>query len=144
MSTKSAPASTSGVSEFPVQQWESGTARLTAHRGRSGGVVTVHGEIDAANSEEFAEHLEGCAASCEWLIVDLSDLEFIGTAGFAVLQRIGRRWAKARIYWRLVPGDAASRLLRVCDPNRNLPVAESVAAALTSLSDPRRLLHLVP
>jgi anti-anti-sigma factor len=129
--------------DFPIQTWESGTARFTARWGRSGGVVAVHGEIDAANADAFADHLDRCATYCEWLVLDLTDLEFIGTAGFAALLRINTQCAKAKVYWALVPGVAASRTLQVCDPDHALPMSESVADALTTLQDPRRLLHLV-
>lgn len=45
----------------------------------------------------------------------------------------------------MVTGDAVARLLRVCDPDHTLPVAESVREAIEMLDgEPRRLLQLVP
>lgn len=129
--------------DFPVQTWERGTARFAARWGRSGGVIAVHGEIDAANADEFAEQLRQCATGGEWLVVDFSDLAFIGTAGFSALQRINTRCAEADVCWALVPGTAAARLLRVCDPDATLPIAGSITEALASVQDPRRLLHLI-
>lgn len=145
MSTNRAAASPARTidTHFPAQVWESGTARFAAHWGRSGGVVAVHGEIDAANADQFADHLDRCLACCEWLVLDLSDLEFIGTAGFSALQAINARCEKAKMSWALVPGAAVSRLLRVCDPDGTLPMTESVAVGLTSLQDPHRLLQLI-
>lgn len=130
-------------SAFPVQSWESETARFVARWGRSGGVISVHGELDAANADEFAEQLRRCAAGCEWLVVDLSDLQFIGTAGFSALQRINVGCAQTNVCWAMVPGVATQRLLRVCDPHATLPAAESISEALILVQDPRRLLHLI-
>lgn len=129
--------------EFPTQTWESGTAAFTARWGRSGGVVTVRGEIDAANAGGFAEHLNRCVDYGDWLVLDLSNLEFMGTAGFSTLQIINTRCAKADVYWVLVRGAAVSRLLRACDPESVLPVVQSVSEALTTLQARRGLLHLV-
>jgi hypothetical protein len=43
-----------------------------------------------------------------------------------------------------VTGDAVTRLLRVCDRDNVLPVADSVPEAVTLLDgEPRRLLQLV-
>jgi anti-anti-sigma factor len=130
--------------DFPSQLWESGTARFAARWGRSGGVIAVHGEIDAANADRFADQLGRCATCCEWLVLDLTDLEFMGTAGFSALQAINARFAKTKVYWVLVPGAAVSRLLNVCDPDSALPMSESVATGLSTVQDPRRLLHLAP
>lgn len=128
---------------FPAQGWESDTARFVARWGRSGGVISVHGELDAANADEFADQLRHCAAGCDWLIVDLSDLQFIGTAGFSALQRINVGCAQTDVSWAMVPGVATRRLLRVCDPHATLPTAESIGVALTAVQDRRHLLHLI-
>jgi anti-anti-sigma factor len=142
--TVATPSACEIDTDFPPQTWESGTARFVARWGRSGGVVAAHGGIDAANAGQLAGHLERCVACCEWLVLDLSDLEFIGTAGFSILQTINDRCAKAKVYWVLVPGAAVSRLLRVCDPDSALPMSESVAVGLSTVQDSHRLLHLAP
>ncbi len=130
--------------EAPAQKWQCGTASFTARWGRSGGIVTVDGEIDAANADEFTDYLHECATYCEWLALDLSKLEFIGTTGFAALRSINARFAQTGVRWALVPGTAVTRLLSVCSPNNALPMAESVADALTTLQNPERLLRPVP
>jgi hypothetical protein len=43
-----------------------------------------------------------------------------------------------------VPGKAVSRLLRICDPDNALPVAESVPDIPDENEQPRRLFQLVP
>lgn len=120
---------------LPPNIWESHTARCTARWGRSGAVISVEGELDAANSGQLADYLRHCADYCDWLVLDLDDLEFIGTAGFSILQTMSARCTKGAVYLALVPGVALSRLLQVCDPDSSLPTVESVADALVKVQD---------
>lgn len=108
------------------------------------GIITVTGELDASNAAAFADHVDECAAAGTHLVLDLSPLEFFGTAGFSALHTINVRCANASARWAMVSGEAVSRLLRVCDPDHTLPVADSVADAVELLDgEPRRLLELV-
>ncbi|HEU0192234.1 MAG TPA: STAS domain-containing protein [Mycobacterium sp.] len=111
---------------------------MTTHWGRCGVVIAVHGEIDAANAAAVNSYVQRCAGNCAWLVLDLSDLEFIGTAGFSALRALGSRYATANICWSMVPGSAVSRLLRICDPDSLLPTAESVGVALARVQNPSR------
>lgn len=105
-------------------------------------VVTVAGELDAANARDFADFALLHAGGA--LIVDLAGVEFFGTAGFSALHTLNVRCAGADINWILVPSAAVSRLLRICDPDATLPWSESVETALTALQgEPRPLLQLV-
>ncbi|KUI31193.1 anti-anti-sigma factor [Mycobacterium sp. IS-1496] len=105
-------------------------------------VVTARGELDAANAQLFADFALQHAADA--LILDLSEVEFFGTAGFSALHTLNVRCAEADITWVLVPSAAVSRLLRICDPDATLPCAETVEAARTALQDRTRpLLQLV-
>ena len=107
-------------------------------------IITVRGELDAANSGAFADHVDDCAAAGTHLVLDLSPLQFFGTAGFSALHTINVRCANASARWAMVTGPAVSRLMRVCDPDNTLPVADSVPEAIELLNgEPRRLLQLV-
>jgi anti-anti-sigma factor len=119
--------------------WEIGAARFTVTWGRSGGVITVRGELDAANADQFAGCMEQCAVCCDWLVLDLSELDFMGTAGLRALTRIDSGCGELEVRWALVPGGAVFRLLRICDPDPCLPVSESVTAALATVQEPRPL-----
>ncbi|MGH3968330.1 MAG: STAS domain-containing protein, partial [Mycobacterium sp.] len=77
------------------------------------------------------------------LVVDLSGLEFFGTAGFSALHTINVRCAGTDVAWSLVPGRAVARLLRICDPDNTLPIAEPSAARPSVYEQSRRLLELV-
>lgn len=125
------------------QSWETHSAHFTAHRGPSAALVTAHGELDAANAGEFAEYVQRCATECRWLVVDLSQLDFMGTDGFAALHRISTWCASTNLQWAVVPSRAVSNLLAICDPDNTLPVTDSAAARLAKHDEPRRLLQLV-
>jgi anti-anti-sigma factor len=121
------------------------TARFTTHwPDDTVGIITVEGELDASNSAAFADHVDGCAAAGKHLVVDLTPLTFFGTAGFSALHTINVRCANSSARWAMVTGDAVLRVLRVCDPDHTLPVADSIAEAVTLLDgEPRLLLQLV-
>jgi len=121
------------------------SARFTTHwPDETVGIITVQGELDASNAAAFADHVDECAATGKQLVLDLSPLDFFGTAGFSALHTINVRCANASARWAMVTGEAVSRLMRVCDPDHTLPVADSIPEAIELLSgEPRRLLQLV-
>jgi anti-anti-sigma factor len=110
-------------------------------------VITAHGELDASNASQLADFVESCIAHATSVIVDLSSLEFFGTAGFSALHLINVRCAGANLRWAVVPGKAVSRLLRICDPDNTLPLVESVDAmpdAANENAESNRLFQLIP
>ena len=129
---------------IPSEPWENHSARFTAEWGPSFAVITAHGELDASNANQLADYVERCAAHAKSVIVNLSGLEFFGTAGFSALHTINVRCAGADVRWTVVPSKAVSRLLRICDPDNALPLAETVPDALDGNGQPRRLFQLVP
>jgi anti-anti-sigma factor len=128
---------------IPSEPWENHTARFTAEWGRSFVVITAHGELDASNANQLADYVQRCVANANAVILNLSGLEFFGTAGFSALHTINVQCAGADVRWAVVPSKAVSRLLRICDPDHALPLAESVPNILDE-DEPRRLFQLVP
>ena len=107
-------------------------------------VITAHGEIDAANSEEFIDYALRHAAHIRRLVLDLSGVEFFGTAGFSALHTLNVRCADETIDWASVPSSAVSLLLRLCDPDSTLPMYGGVDEALAAVKgEPAPLLQLV-
>ena len=100
-------------------------------------IVSAHGDIDSTNAGALTEYSLAHLMRCRGLILDLTDLEFFGVAGFSALHRISVGCAPAEIDWALVPGAAVSILLRVCDPDGLLPAVATISAALASLQDRR-------
>lgn len=107
-------------------------------------MVTAHGELDAANAQEFVDYALRHAHHTDRLVLDLSGVGFFGTAGFSALHTVNVRCAGEKISWAVVPSSAVTRLLRICDPDSTLPICSSVDSALSELqTEPRRLLQLV-
>ncbi|OBJ63007.1 STAS domain-containing protein [Mycobacterium sp. 1423905.2] len=119
----------------------SGTADFSAQWGPSAGVITANGELDAANADQFADYVQHCAKFCKHIVLDLRGVDFIGTAGFSALHRINVVCSAANAHWAMVPSREVSRLLRVCDPDGALPIAESINDAAEA--EPG-LLQLIP
>ena len=107
-------------------------------------VITAHGELDAANAQEFVDYALRHAAHTDRLVLDLTGVDFFGTAGFSALHSVNVRCAGEMIEWALAPSSAVTRLLRICDPDSALPICNSVDTALSAVQgEPRRLLQLV-
>lgn len=97
-------------------------------------LVAAFGDIDAASAADLSERIERHLAGYRQLVLDLSRLEFFGTAGYSVLHRVHSRCMRLRIGWVLVPGIEVERLLRVCDPDRILPTASNIVSAVATLA----------
>src|ERR1700753_1856930 len=132
---------------LPPPAWANHSAQFTAEWDSSRVVVVVHGELDASNASQLADYFDLCMAHSTPLMLDLSRLEFFGTAGFSALHLINVKCAGANLRWAVVPNKAVSRLLRICDPDHTLPlgaVVEDRSAADDEGQDPNRLFQLVP
>ncbi|MCW1958886.1 MAG: STAS domain-containing protein [Mycobacterium sp.] len=97
-------------------------------------LVAAFGEIDAASAAALSERIEEHLVGYRQLVLDLSRLEFFGTAGYSVLHRVQSRCARAGVDWVLVPGPEVERLLRVCDPDGILPRATNIVSAVAALA----------
>lgn len=97
-------------------------------------LVAAFGEIDAASATALADGIERHLPGYRQLVLDLSRLEFFGTAGYSVLQKVHARCAQSGIDWVLVPGPEVERLLRVCEPDAILPTAPNIVAAVAGLA----------
>ena len=97
-------------------------------------LVAAFGEIDAASAAGLSERIEAHLEGYRQLVLDLSRLEFFGTAGYSVLHRVHSRCARAGVGWVLVPGPEVERLLRVCDPDGIMPTAPNIVSAVAALA----------
>jgi anti-anti-sigma factor len=108
-------------------------------------IVSAHGELDAANAQEFAEYALRHTDTVKRLLLDLKGVEFFGTAGFSALHTLNVRCAESGSVWAMMPSEAVTRLLAICDPDSTLPVAPTIETALAVIhGEPRPLLQLVP
>ena len=125
----------------PVSIWEPeqcGRARFAARRiPPSALLISAAGEIDATNGRNLARYVERHAAVSTQMVLDLSALEFFGTQGFAALHNVNVGCTQNGVAWVIVGGRDVRRLIRICDPDGVLPVADGVTSALEAL-DRRR------
>ncbi|MEB4211565.1 STAS domain-containing protein [Mycobacterium sp. 94-17] len=131
-----------------AHSWQqSRTAQFTARRGPTGTLITVDGELDAANADQLVAYVQQSTPRSRRVILDLRGLNFIGTAGFSALHRINVACSAVQVSWAMAPSPVVDRLLRVCDPDGTLPVTTPRAEPLLELlrveEAPRPLLQLV-
>lgn len=107
-------------------------------------LIAAHGEIDAANSDEFVEYTLRQTVRNSHLVLDLTGIEFFGTAAFSALHTIKERCAAQGVDLAIAAGPTVLRLLRICDPDSALPIAQSVATAISAAQRRLRLLELIP
>lgn len=88
-------------------------------------LVTVRGEVDATNSRVLADYIERQMAGSTRLMLDLTDIDFFGTAGFAALHNVNVICARYGAAWVLFVGSQVRRFLRICDPEQLLPLDDS-------------------
>ena len=96
-------------------------------------LVSAFGEIDAASADYFADGIEQHIGGYRQLVLDLSQLEFFGTAGYGVLDRVRERCAGSAADWMLVPGPEVDRLLRLSGRRDTLPRAADIDTAMATL-----------
>ena len=137
--------STAITTSRPVDRTQSTTATFTTRwLDPSVAVITAHGDLDASNAQKFVDYALRHAERTERLALDLTGVDFFGTAGFSALQTLNVRCADAGVEWVLVPSNAVSRLMKICGPDSALPSAATMPAALAHLrAEQRRLLQLV-
>ncbi len=97
-------------------------------------LLAAYGEVDAASATDLAESIQRYLGDYRQMVLDLSRVEFFGTAGYSVLHRVYARCARAGVEWVLVPGPAVQRLLRVCDPDAVLPTAPNIVSAVATMA----------
>ena len=107
-------------------------------------IVAAVGELDAANATEF-EQYAWRSGRVTHLLLDLTGVEFFGTAGYSALLALKVRCAAEGVQWVLVPSAPVSRVLSICDADAAIPVQPTVEDALAALpGHPAPLLQLVP
>lgn len=70
--------------------------KIDVRKEQNGSVAKVRGRIDTMSAEEFGKGLEKAAAEEKTLLVlDLSDLEYISSAGLRVMLSAGKKMKAA-------------------------------------------------
>ncbi|OBI33295.1 sulfate transporter [Mycobacterium sp. E1386] len=92
-------------------------------------VLRISGEIDASNADLLARAIRRFVRLRAPLILDLSRVEYLGSAGLRVLLLVQDECELARLHCSVVGGVALRRLTRLVT-GLGLPLVDSVADAL--------------
>lgn len=95
--------------------------------------VGVRGDIDAVNGRDLARYVVHHTRASRQLVLDLRSVDFFGTQGFTALYYISVHCARTDVDWAIVGSRHVRRLLAICDPDGELPLADNLRAALRRL-----------
>ncbi len=116
-------------------------ARLHIHARSVATTIRVDGAIDASNADLVAEAIRRLARLKAPLILDLSRLDFMSSAGLRALLALHEEHQLSGLHCSVVDGAALRPLTRIF-PDHGLPVVDSVPAALrraeTAIRERRR------
>ena len=106
-------------------------------------LITATGDLDATNARALGRFVERHTGVSKQLVLDLSDVEFFGSEGFAALHYVSVHCARHDVDWLFIGGRAVRRIVAICDPDAELPLADGLAAALARLDHLGRCRHPV-
>jgi anti-anti-sigma factor len=109
-------------------------AQMHVHARSVATVLRVEGEIDASNADLFAGAIRRFARLKAPLVLDVSHLDFLSSAGLRTLVLLNEEHQRARLHCNVVSGAALRRLTRVTG-DHGLPVVDSVPEALRNTHD---------
>ncbi|WP_240760925.1 STAS domain-containing protein [Mycolicibacterium sp. CR10] len=95
--------------------------------------VAVRGEVDAVNGRALGRYVERHTRVSQQLVLDLRAVDFSGTQAFNALFFISVYCARRDVDWAIVGSRPVQRLLRVCDPQGELPFDDGLGTALMRL-----------
>ncbi len=98
-------------------------------------LVAVNGEIDACNADQFGRYIRSFISQRP-LVVDMVDATFISAAGIRQLIRLGKACTARGATWALTTNSSITRMLRIVDCDKVLPLAGSMGEALRFVAPP--------
>ena len=96
-------------------------------------LITATGDLDATNARALGSYVERHSGVSKQLLLNLSDVEFFGTEGFAALHYVSVNCARHDVDWLFIGGRTVRRIVAICDPDAELPLADGLADALARL-----------
>jgi anti-sigma B factor antagonist len=100
-------------------------------------VVSVTGSVDMLSAPRFADAIDSAVAqSPSGLIVDLSKLQFLGSAGISVLVKTHDRIAGSIPFCVVAHGPNTHRPLTLLGINENMSLCRTLDDALSKITDP--------
>lgn len=104
-------------------------------------VVAVVGDVDALNARLLGRYVEGHVRLSKQLVLDLRAVDFVGSQAFTALYYIDVHCARSDVDWVIVAGQPVRRLLSICDPEGELPLADGLLSGLDRLDRLARCHH---
>ena len=95
--------------------------------------VAVIGDIDAGNGRDLGRFVEQHTGISRQLVLDLRAVDFAGTQAFTAIYYISVHCARNDVDWIIVGSHSVRRLLSICDPDGELPLADDLTAGLKHL-----------
>jgi anti-anti-sigma factor len=113
--------------------------RIAVERERGFVLGRLSGELTLSNTAELSSRLEPELEPGDALVLDLTELTFLDSAGIHCIFRLARSRSQHGGAFRLVvPPDAPSyRILQIVDPGGHIPV-HATAGEATSGIEPQR------
>jgi anti-anti-sigma factor len=106
-------------------------------------LISVKGDVDATNRQALGRFVQRHTRVSKQLILDLSGVNFFGSQGFTALYYVSVQCARRDVDWMIVGSQTVLRILRICDPDGELPVVGDLSAALTRLDHVAKCHHAV-
>lgn len=107
-------------------------AQLHVHTRSLATVLRLEGEIDASNAHLLHEAVRSYSRLKAPLVLDLSQLDFLGMTGFRTLLVLNCEHRRTGLPWCVVRGARLDRLTRVVT-NHGLPLVDSVPEGIQVL-----------
>lgn len=106
-------------------------------------LIAVRGDIDATNCHALGRFIHRHIRVSKQLILDLTGIDFFGSQGFTALYYVSVQCARRDVDWMIACGRTVLRMLRICDPDADLPLTGDIAAAYARLDHITKTRHAV-
>jgi anti-anti-sigma factor len=108
-------------------------------------VVAAVGDLDAVNARALGHYVERHARLSRQLVLDLRAVDFAGSQAFTALYYISVHCARSDVDWIILGSHPVRRLLSICDPDGELPLADDLLSGLARLDRHARCRnHIAP
>lgn len=106
-------------------------------------LIGVQGDVDATNRQALGRFVARHTRVSKQLILDLTSVDFFGSQGFTALYYVSVQCARRDVDWMIAGGRTVRRILRICDPDGELPLIADLEAALARLDHVAKCRHTV-
>jgi anti-anti-sigma factor len=96
-------------------------------------IVAAVGDLDGVNARALGRYVERHVRFSKQLVLDLQAVDFAGTQAFTALYYISVHCARGDVDWIILGSHPVRRLLSICDPERELPLADDLLSGLARL-----------